>query len=492
MNSRAIVPNPKQIRQKPGETILQRRCACGKPIAANGECAECNRKRQKLQRKAMNQNTPETVPPIVHEVLRESGRPLEPAPRAFMESRFGHDFSQVRVHTNAKASESAQAVNALAYTVGQNMVFGAGKYTPETNQGRELLAHELTHTIQQKAGNSSNFTLPLSNSSTESEKEAGEAATRIIRDQQPGAISRAAPQIARQTCTSSSICSPTGTPGSAQGFGDSEEAREVGPRTRRRGMTPARAISTSHAGRARQLETFLNSEEPGRLSNIQGIFVDQDLSSGTGAMVQDCAAWAADSLPAGSPTPPGMAGATKPCAFVHGQLNQEAFAFNRTSNPNIGGISRDQWRVDTLQLLIHETEHPRFETATTGRAQPAGVTTPTCTRSNIEGELSEIAAVMSEFPTIFNAATAEANPTGPFHVSLNNWFQQSIHTGGENIQGALTQIGCSCNCGEVDAFVIDTFNEVTSSGAWSVAQKNAFNAKLRTELAGPVRPIWPL
>lgn len=85
----------------------------------------------------------------VAEVLASPGRPLEPHARALMESRFGHDFSQVRVHSDAKAAESAESVGSLAYTVGQDVVFGPSRYAPHTAQGLRLLAHELTHTIQQ-------------------------------------------------------------------------------------------------------------------------------------------------------------------------------------------------------------------------------------------------------------------------------------------------------------------------------------------------------
>lgn len=92
------------------------------------------------------------VPPIVHQLLRSSGQPLDSGTRAFMESRFGHDFSQVRVHADAKAAESARSVNALAYTVGRNIVFGYGNYVPQTVTGKQLVAHELTHVTQQQAG----------------------------------------------------------------------------------------------------------------------------------------------------------------------------------------------------------------------------------------------------------------------------------------------------------------------------------------------------
>jgi uncharacterized protein DUF4157 len=89
------------------------------------------------------------VPPIVQEVLSSSGQPLDIDTQAFMESRFGHDFSQVRVHTDEQAMESARSVNALVYTVGQNVVFGQGQYAPETSEGKMLLVHELTHVVQQ-------------------------------------------------------------------------------------------------------------------------------------------------------------------------------------------------------------------------------------------------------------------------------------------------------------------------------------------------------
>lgn len=197
----------------PGRTgALQRKCACGGAPGPTGECTACRRKRmhgakplplqpkltvnqpndqyeQEADRVAdqvmrmaaplLQQPGPPTAanaerlqtnptvrpmsnvssvgaaaPPIVHEVLHDqgtaAGHPLDAATRRFMEARFGHDFRQVRVHTDSKAGESAQAVNAHAYTVGNHIVFAAGKYTPTTAAGRHLLAHELTHVLQQK------------------------------------------------------------------------------------------------------------------------------------------------------------------------------------------------------------------------------------------------------------------------------------------------------------------------------------------------------
>ncbi|HEY2295925.1 MAG TPA: DUF4157 domain-containing protein, partial [Thermoanaerobaculia bacterium] len=128
--------------------LLQRKCSCGGAPGAGGECSEC--RKQRLQRKAASGRQVPAVPPVVHEVLRSPGQPLEDTTREAMESRFGHDFSQVRIHADSRAAESAKSVGALAYTVGADIVFGRGRYEPATREGRRLLAHELTHTIQQR------------------------------------------------------------------------------------------------------------------------------------------------------------------------------------------------------------------------------------------------------------------------------------------------------------------------------------------------------
>ena len=92
---------------------------------------------------------PIAAPPIVHEVLRSPGHPLDQGTRSFFESRLGRDFSQVRVHTDATAARSAREVDALAFTVGRDIVFGSGQFKAGAPAGDRLLAHELAHVIQQ-------------------------------------------------------------------------------------------------------------------------------------------------------------------------------------------------------------------------------------------------------------------------------------------------------------------------------------------------------
>ncbi|MEG9436349.1 DUF4157 domain-containing protein [Edaphobacter sp. HDX4] len=102
-----------------------------------------------IQRMTSKKSTAQIAPPIVEEVLRSPGQPLDADTRAFMEPHFGHDFSQVRVHSGGSAEQSARDVSANAYTVGRHIVFDSGRFAPRTHEGRLLLAHELTHVVQQ-------------------------------------------------------------------------------------------------------------------------------------------------------------------------------------------------------------------------------------------------------------------------------------------------------------------------------------------------------
>jgi hypothetical protein len=145
----------------PAGGLLQRACACGNHTSGGGECESCQQRR--LQRFG-TEPAPDVAPPIVHEVLRTPGQPLDPAARAALELRFGHNFSGVRVHTDAQAAVSAQAVNALAYTVGSHVAFGSGQYTPGTPAGDRLIAHELTHVVQQQGATQLSAPIPLEDS----------------------------------------------------------------------------------------------------------------------------------------------------------------------------------------------------------------------------------------------------------------------------------------------------------------------------------------
>lgn len=184
--------------------VLQRKCACGNHSPAGGECARCAAKREMFQRRTAGAEGSSEVPASVNHVLRSPGAPLDAGTRVFMESRFAPaiglapvssalpppllprqlagrrldeyeqqadavaervtsgtasgssaresaiDFSDVRVHTDAAASQAVDAAGALAFAVGRHVVFGPNQYAPNSVAGRRLLAHELTHVLQQR------------------------------------------------------------------------------------------------------------------------------------------------------------------------------------------------------------------------------------------------------------------------------------------------------------------------------------------------------
>jgi hypothetical protein len=138
------MPDPQNVSPQNGDGRLQRRCsACEK---------EDEEKHDKLERRELSGASapaPTAAPGIVHNVLNSPGQPLDARTRAFFEPRFGHDFGHVRIHADGLAEESARAVDAQAYTVKHHVVFGPGQCSPSTLPGWKLLAHELTHVVQQ-------------------------------------------------------------------------------------------------------------------------------------------------------------------------------------------------------------------------------------------------------------------------------------------------------------------------------------------------------
>jgi hypothetical protein len=177
-NSPQKPPHRPHIARQTAGALLQRKCACGGNAGITGECEDCRKKR--LQRKAMNGSVSREVPPIVHEVLSAPGHPLDTATRAFFEPRFGRDLSHIRVHTDGRAEQSACAMDAWAYTVGRKVVFGPGKYAPRTRDGRYLLAHELTHVMQQ--GGEQPLSFAVSDPNGPAEREAEDSARMLTRE----------------------------------------------------------------------------------------------------------------------------------------------------------------------------------------------------------------------------------------------------------------------------------------------------------------------
>jgi hypothetical protein len=143
-------------------TAIHRACDC-KPTC------ECTNDDKTVSRKAaaaeLDREQADGRQTLIDEALRSPGQPLDPATRAFLEPRFGRDFAHVRVHADSTASHSAGAVNALAYTLGSDIVFRSGSYAPATTEGQRLLAHELTHVVQQSGPGEARKASPRGDSS---------------------------------------------------------------------------------------------------------------------------------------------------------------------------------------------------------------------------------------------------------------------------------------------------------------------------------------
>jgi len=153
MSDQAAAISRTQAKAEPAPAVgIHRTCGCGRHVVAGGQCEGCGKAEGVLHRRSIDSRGPDTAPRIVHDVLQSTGRPLAPATRASVEPLFGRDFSGVRIHNDARAAASAQSVNALAYTVGQNIVFDGPHYSPSTPAGQRLLIHELAHAAQQGNG----------------------------------------------------------------------------------------------------------------------------------------------------------------------------------------------------------------------------------------------------------------------------------------------------------------------------------------------------
>jgi len=187
--------------------LLQRKSACGRSTTLTEGDAECDTAHV-VQRRRADHVEPVSVPPIVEEVLNSPGEPLDASTRGIMEPRFGHDFSRVRVHTDARAGESAQVINALAYTVGRDVVFEAGRYAPHTSEGRKLLAHELAHVVQQSGLQTRpQANLALSSPDDAGEQEASDFADRFERDTE--SVEKAEPKALKDNLLSQVSSAPT-------------------------------------------------------------------------------------------------------------------------------------------------------------------------------------------------------------------------------------------------------------------------------------------
>jgi Domain of unknown function (DUF4157) len=462
---------------------LQRKCACGGSAGPTGECEECRKKRlQRKERKPETETrTNSSVPPMVCEVLGSPGKPLDISVRRFAEPRFDYDFSRVRVHTDLHAAESARAVNALAYTVGRDIVFGAGQYQPSTIEGRKLLAHELTHVVQQ--GNEAQMPSELRVASADDlyEAEANAVVNSIDRpakalnDQTRESLShtRGAGRVGtrlQRACLPASDCAGPGS--TLTGFVAKTESKpeNVAKASKRKAActkVPPDPSCTSdgHGAIATALTAILNAKYPSRAGYISGIYINKDMPANWGAVTDDCSSF----------MPPLSGGK---CTSVPDTLEAQGKLYQGGAK-KIAGKSRQNWLTATIGTLTHETEHARFDTAA-----PIVEPNPTaCKFADLQANLSEMAAHLSEMHVYYRDALARPNKDrfNRFYGVFNFW----VENGSEDISGVVKDLRCRCECADADYFITKTVESVATNQKWDSNERFVIHTELR-------QPKWAL
>jgi len=471
--------------------LVQRKCACGSPAPAqqDGQCEECRKAQGPSLQAKLQINEPgdsfeqeadriaeqvtaapasiSSAPVSIQRVagsvggspnsdtdgvahlLSGQGQPLEPSLRQEMEQSFGHDFAKVRVHTDAEAGQSARDLDAQAYTVGQSIVFGAGRFAPGTPAGRRLIAHELTHVVQQSG---------------------------------PGKPSQAS--MVQRACLPEAECAtPKGQPraGTATEFGEQMEQQSAPKQAQKRQQTAAVAQAGGHGRRASEVEKLFQQHLPNLRPMIHAVVVDDTLPADAGAARTDCLEWAKNALPKDADQTP-FTGATHSCIVIPKQLESQAAIYNQNQqakpDPRFSRSEWLQWFV--TRVLTHEVTHERL--LQSNIAFPAK---QDCTQQKLAKEVSELAAVISEFPIVSNLS-----------ADLGKAWAKALLTDprqnpgiGESIFGAIRDIRCSCECDDADSLIRAAF-EIASS-TWSDEDKLAFHAYMKRGEGKSHGVYWP-
>jgi hypothetical protein len=360
-----------------------------------------------------------------------------------MSPRFGVDFSDVRIHTGATAAESALAVNALAYTVGRSVVFGANQYQPGTRDGQRLLAHELAHVVQQ--------------------------------DQAPiSAVQRA--------CRSAAQCAVPSAGNAAQ-YGDTVEAESEAIAVASGGAPAAPGGHAScnlprHAQRATNLENLATTAGLGAtiVPGIDGFFINACLSPNDGANNSLCS-----DFPGG---PPAHTNPNHHCVQVHTTDEDEAIALLAKPRPfGDADLRRFLWNT---AAVAHESQHHRFDANAAAIVPPTAdcnVSTPVPPAATAGSLLSEISAEIGEFDVYFRNSQTNPSRSGTFAMQSE---EHNISTRGiENILGNIKDLQCVCECSTVATFVEEVFNHASAS--WTPAEKTEF----RRAMTSFIPSFWP-
>jgi hypothetical protein len=445
------VPRPAMSEAGPG---LQRKCSCG------GSCDKCTAEASddehgQLRRKAAaaqtshfdstRANTAMTAPPVVHSVLRSPGQPLDATTRTFFEPRFGRDLSTVRVHADGRAADSAAAIGAVAYTVGSDVVFGRARYAPHSTSGKQLLAHELAHVIQQE--------------------------------------SVAAPTLRRAPCLHGSDCKFI--PGDPGRFGERVDAppkkgeaklefghpeiETVDP------SAPKDAVATPPPSRqglpATNLRKLVEDSGFKIAPEASGPFIDEGLTSEVGAQAIPCANFP-DGLPKGAPK-------DGCCIQVYPDMENQAKRLLASKSPRTP--AQDRTTLALTSTVLHEAEHCHFDSSTdTAKKIPAESDCNLDTvvfhgpgtnfDFTVKFYLSELSAEIAEFPPYFQ--NFQKSSTKASHDLLHQKELDLVFNKDESIRGIIHGLKCACSCESVDHLIEHAVHNIIDS--WPKDQASKF------------------
>jgi hypothetical protein len=389
------------------------------------------------------------APSIVHNVLSSPGQPLHRLTRNFFEPRFGCDLSQVRIHIDTDAAQSAQSVQAQAWTVGRHIAFGPGMYSLSNPAGRALLAHELAHTLQQQ-------------------------------ESQPIQLQR--------VCDKGAACAAP-IKGDSGRFGEKTELEAEAERKKTPPPpggapppgTPTPCNNPRHRTPATSYTTMASGAGASIPPEVSGIFIDACMPPSAGGYKTDCA-----SFPDG--TPPG-ADSAKDCIAIAAADEDTAAAIlakpKRSAQDN-------ETVLESARVVTHEAQHTHFDanaTALVPAAADCNLNTvvfhgpspaPSGLDYTVEFYLSEISAEIAEFAPFFQKFKATGS-----NLSMNLEEQSVTIDPGENILGDIKALRCKCECDTVGKFVGQVFADATKS--WPPAQTLEFQRAMTRRIPS----FWP-
>jgi|GEM_PF-3601228 len=420
------------------------------------------------------------------------------ATRAFMEPRFGRDFSDVRVHADSRAAESARGVSANAYAAGNHIVFGAGKFAPHLNEGKQLIAHELAHTIQ--AGVESPPEVHSVAPQDFAEHEADRIAHSVLQEKiGPGGIAHYGREtvLRRQPiypqdvdksldpktpplvgpyptqkapppppppvvpCLISEDCKKA-IPGSAWDFGKAAEQKQAETEKEIK-SDPKKAKALGKARAATNLKAFADKEDAKILVKISQLRVLPEMEGAAGGQASDCK---------GNGPQQGMPA----CIEVPDKLERQAERFNNTKEPKIDEFSRLEWKTMALSTLVHESEHVAFS-----QAPPVSAGRTTNAQSVFQFssdiflfELDEMNSLFTEYPVQYRGIVADTKKDAAQKTAAARaWITDyAIGNGDEDLRGMLKKLRCISPCADVNKAVKQIFDK--QSAAWTKDQKDLF------------------